>query len=322
MSLPLGTAVVSGLARLLPATRAQRLLTLIYHRVRPEPDPMFPGEVSAAQFDWQMSLLRRHCQPMALLQALEGLRAGNLPSRAVAVTFDDGYRDNATHALPILQTHGVPATFFVTTSFLGGGIMWNDAVIEALRAASAPGVDLRELDMGEVALPAEPGRGPLAEEVIRRIKHMPPAERAERVKWMVARCGTSLPADLMMSPAEVRQLHAAGMEIGAHTRTHPILSTLDADAARDEIAGSRDDLQRIIGEPVVAFAYPNGRPGEDYGPRERQMVEELGFRYAMATRWGAATASSDRFQLPRFTPWDRNPSRWLARLLLAYSRPA
>jgi peptidoglycan/xylan/chitin deacetylase (PgdA/CDA1 family) len=112
------------------------------------------------------------------------------------------------------------------------------------------------------------------------------------------------------------------MEVGAHTRTHPILSTLAPEAAREEIAGSREALARIIGSPVTAFAYPNGRPGEDYGPRERHLVEELGFDYAVATRWGVATTATDHFQLPRFTPWDRDPARWLARLLLQYRQPA
>ena len=69
-----------------------------------------------------------------------------------------------------------------------------------------------------------------------------------------------------------------------------------------------------------AFAYPNGRPGDDYTERDRDIVRELGFECALSTWWGAASAKSDFFQLPRFTPWDQDPARWLARLLLGFSK--
>jgi peptidoglycan/xylan/chitin deacetylase (PgdA/CDA1 family) len=311
-------SLISAAASLLPATRSNRLLTLIYHRVRQDPDEMFPGEVTAEQFDWQMALLSRYCQPLPLGEAVKLMREGRLPARAVAVTFDDGYRDNATHALPILQKHGVPATFFVATSFLNGGIMWNDAVIESIR-----GTRMERLDFSDMGVPATLAgggaqRGALAESVIGRIKHLPPAVRAERVHTVVARCGTQLPTDLMMSDDEVRQLHRGGMQIGAHTETHPILMSLDAEGARDEIVRSRATLEKITAAPVTAFAYPNGRPGEDYTQRDRDIVAGLGFQYAAATRWGVAGRDTDIFQLPRFTPWDRDPARFLTRLMLQF----
>ena len=112
------------------------------------------------------------------------------------------------------------------------------------------------------------------------------------------------------------------MEVGAHTISHPILLTLPDEAARGEIEGSRQALQKITGREIRAFAYPNGKPGEDYTRRDRDLVESLGFETAPSTTWGAATAASDRFQLPRFTPWDRSPERWLARLLLGFGKPA
>jgi peptidoglycan/xylan/chitin deacetylase (PgdA/CDA1 family) len=316
------TTLAAALLRGLPAARSNRLLTLIYHRVRPEVDPMFPGEVVADGFHTQMSLLRRYCHPIALQDAVGILRGGGkLPPRAVAITFDDGYLDNVTQALPILVQHGIPATFFVATSFLGSGIMWNDAVIEGIRAASVRALKIPSLGV-DCEMPSDPsGRGRLAEVMLRKIKHLPQADRSERVRDIVRACDAPPPDKLMMDAAGVRALHAAGMEVGAHTRTHPILATLDEAAVLAEIQGSREDLENIIGVPVRAFAYPNGRPGEDYGPRERSMVESLGFQYAPSTRWGVARAGTDLFQLPRFTPWDRDPTRWLARLLLAFRKP-
>jgi peptidoglycan/xylan/chitin deacetylase (PgdA/CDA1 family) len=297
-------------------------MILIYHRVHAKPDPMFPGEASAETFDWQMALLRRYCNPVPLLDGVRGLQSGNLPERAVTVTFDDGYADNAEVALPILGRHAVPAAFFVATGYLNGGRMWNDSIIEAVRRAQGTELDLADLGLERVSLGPEETRGPVAELVIRAIKHRPPAERQARVDELCGLIGAQLPDDLMMNDAQVRQLAEAGMEVGAHTVSHPILLKLSDEAARAEIEGSRQTLQAITGVEIRAFAYPNGKPGEDYTHRDRDVVESLGFETALSTTWGAASAASDRFQLPRFTPWDRTPSRWLARLLLTFGKPA
>ncbi len=283
---------------------------------------MFPDEVEATRFDWQMRLLREHCSPIALGDAVHRLQSGALEPRSVAVTFDDGYADNATVALPILQRHGIPATFFVAPAFLEGGRMWNDSIIEAVRRATGPTLDLTDFGGGVAALGPGASLGPVAERIIRAVKHLPPADRASRVAALCERVGARLPSDLMMTSAQVRTLHDAGMEIGAHTLTHPILRTLTDEQARAEIAGSRDVLQTITGGRVRAFAYPNGRPGDDYTDRDRDLVRSLGFDFALSTTWGVAGPRSDIFQLPRFTPWDRTPGRWLVRLMLAFRRLA
>jgi peptidoglycan/xylan/chitin deacetylase (PgdA/CDA1 family) len=315
------SAVVSSLGRLAPRTRGSRLLVLNYHRVHRQVDPMFPGEVDARRFDVQMQSLRDFCTPLPLLEGLERLGAGSLPARAVCVTFDDGYADNVVEALPILQRHSVPAAFFVATGFLNGGRMWNDSVIEAVRRAPAGPLPRGELGLPDVTLGDGSSRGAVAEESIRAVKHLPPDVRLARVEAFCRQVGVDLPDDLMMTSRQVRTLADAGMEIGAHTVHHPILSALPAERARDEIGASRDVLETITGRKVRAFAYPNGRPGDDYTERDRDIVRDLGFECALSTWWGAASARSDRYQLPRFTPWDRTPDRWLARLLLAFSKP-
>lgn len=310
--------LVATAAHALPATRAHRLVTLIYHRVHPQPDRMFPGEVDSVRFAWQMALLRRHCHVLPLADAAARMRSGSLPPRAVAVTFDDGYADNETTALPILERFGIVATFFVAPGFLDGGRMWNDSVIESVRRAPGTQLDLTEFGLGIRALGAEEARGAVAEDIIRAIKHQAPEVRREMVEELSRRIGADLPSDLMMTSAQVRRLASAGMAIGAHTMTHPILRTLDEAAAEREIRASRETLEAITGHPVRAFAYPNGRPGNDYTERDRNLVARLGFDFALSTVRGAATAASDLFQLPRFTPWDPTPVRWLTRLLLTF----
>ena len=120
----------------------------------------------------------------------------------------------------------------------------------------------------------------------------------------------------MLSTAQLRQLQAAGMELGAHTMSHPILSTLPDHAARLDIANGKRQLEDALQAPVALFAYPNGKMGVDYGAPHVDIVRSLGFTAAVATDWGVARpgAGLDLLQLPRFTPWDRGRLAFLWRL--------
>jgi peptidoglycan/xylan/chitin deacetylase (PgdA/CDA1 family) len=314
------TSTVSALGHAIPGTRRGRLMILIYHRVHPRPDPFFPTEADADSFDLQMSMVRRHCAPVTLQEGAARLRDGTLPPRAVAVTFDDGYRDNSEIALPILQRHGIRATFFVSTGFLDGGRMWNDSIIEAIRATAADSVDGELLGLGALPLASLQQRREAVAAVIRAVKHRHPAERLSLVETFCSRLTPRLPDDLMMSREQVRGLSEAGMEVGGHTVNHPILKSLEAGEAREEIERGRRELEEITNTELRSFAYPNGKPGADYTERDRDIVRSLRFEQAVATTPAVATADSDRWQLPRFSPWDRKPEKWLARLLLYFQR--
>ncbi len=296
-----------------------RLSVLIFHRVLPQADPLFPDELTAARFDELMALLARNTQVLPLGQALALRAQRKLPPRAVAITFDDGYADNLTVAWPILQRHGLPATVFVASGFLDGGRMWNDTVIETLRASSREALDTAELGLGLGRLPlvTVADRRRAIDAVLKAVKHRPVDERLALVQSLHAAAGSPrLPDDLMLSTPQLQSLHRAGAEIGAHTVHHPILAVLpDAEAER-ELHEGRRALQQRIDAPVDLLAYPNGKPRQDYDLRHAAMARKLGFRAAVSTAPGPVTTSSDDFQLPRFTPWDRAPGRWLLRLLL------
>jgi len=119
----------------------------------------------------------------------------------------------------------------------------------------------------------------------------------------------------MMTSDALCRLRASGMEVGAHTVTHPILARVDPARAEREIRESKRRLEAIAGSAVMLFAYPNGRPGRDYLPEHVRMVREAGFEGAVTTAHGVANAASDPFQLPRFTPWDKTPGRFVLRLM-------
>lgn len=310
---PLYRTIGSGLS---PTGPNARLTLLIYHRVLPEVDAIFPNEVTAERFDAQMSRLKRAFNVLPLSGAVARLKAGTLPARAACITFDDGYADNVTLALPVLQKHGLHATFFIATAYLDGGRMFNDTVIEAIRRSRAGEIDLAALGLGRHDVTSPQAKRNAIDKILPKVKYLPPDQREEKVAELARMAGDiPLPDDLMMTTAQLKALHAAGMEIGGHTARHPILANLDSSAARREIAEGKEFLETALGEKISLFAYPNGKPGADYLPEQAAIVRGLGFDAAVSTRQGSATRSSDVFQLPRFTPWQPDASRFIPAIL-------
>ncbi len=288
---------------------------LIFHRVRPEADPLFPNEATVASFRERMLWIRDWFNVLPLDDAVARLAAGGLPARAAAITFDDGYADNATLAAPILQELGLHATFFIASGFLDGGRMWNDTLIESVRRCPATSLDLAAIGLGQFDLATLDMRRAALQTLVRTLKHLPPDERQRRVDIVANSARAELPKTLMMTSTELRRVAAMGMGIGAHTVHHPILKALDDRSAREEIAGSREQLEGIVRQPVTLFAYPNGRPGADYGTRDAELACALGFKASFTTSPGAGRSGDPLHELPRFTPWNRGRSAWALRFL-------
>ena len=297
-----------------PGARAH-LSVLIFHRVLPEPDPLFPDEMHASRFDELCAWLASWFNVLPLDQAVAHLNMGTLPARSACITFDDGYADNHDVAMPILRRHGLTATFFIATGFLDGGRMWNDTVIETIRASSTPALDLSSLGLGQHPLGTIDDRRGAVATLVNHIKYQPVEDRVVLTDNIAQLAGVTLPDTLMMSSQQVKALRQAGMQIGAHTVSHPILARLTDEQARQEILGSKRFLEQLLGERVGLFAYPNGKPGEDYTARSVDVVQSLGFDAAVSTQWGASGAGGDRFQIRRFTPWDQTRLRFGIRLL-------
>lgn len=293
----------------------QRICVINYHRVLESRDPLLPSEPDVATFRWQMSLLARCFTVLPLSEALELLDAGRLPPRAVCITFDDGYRSVHDLALPVLREFQLPATVFVTSGHLGQNTMWNDRIIEAVQTLPDELLDLSELGLGHYSLRNLDERRATLGVLTERTKYLPPIERHDLVKRLEQIMGENLVPGRMLTPEMVVALDRSGIEIGAHTVTHPILTSLDDDSAWREIAASKEQLEAILGKPVRLFAYPNGKAGKDYDARHVEMVRRAGFAAAFTTAVGAITARQDRYQLPRSRPWDRTPFLFGLRLL-------
>jgi peptidoglycan/xylan/chitin deacetylase (PgdA/CDA1 family) len=303
------------MVRLLSHLSDKGLSVLAYHRVMAAHDPLRPGEPTAEQFEARMRWVASNFTVLPLLDAVRALREERLPPRALSITFDDGYADNHDLALPVLRKLGLPATFFIATGYLEGGCMFNDTVIEAVRGAPGPTLDLRELGFGVIALGADDERAQALGRILDALKYELPPQREEIAAQIARRAAVAAPAQLMMTAKQVKAVHETGMTIGAHTVTHPILAKISLDRARKEIVDSRARLEQITGAPVRLFAYPNGRPGRDYRREHAALARELGFEAAVTTAPGAAGSGGDLYQIPRFTPWDRPNWRFGLRLM-------
>lgn len=303
--------------------RAAKLLILMYHRVLPRSDPLLSGSVDAATFEWQMALLAQRFTVLPLCEAATCLVGGVLPARTVCITFDDGYADNVSVALPILRRHDLTATFFIATGFLDGGRMWNDTIIESVRRAPGNELNLRGIGLQTYVIGDMQARRQTISSLLSLLKYLPVGERTRKTEAIADHVDESLPADLMMSSEQVRDLQAAGMEVGAHTANHPILMRLSAEQAEQEIRQSRARLHELGIRNVDAFAYPNGRPGVDYDRGQVEIVRREGFKVAVSTAWGCARRGADPLQLPRIGSWDSTPGRFYLRMLKTYAqRPA
>ncbi len=215
---------------------------------------------------------------------------------------------------PILIKHGVKATFFVASGFLDGGIMWNDVAREALRRFRGDRLDLGWLDLGVCSVATEAERHRLTEAILPKLKYLTPEGRQTALSRLVSETRVATPNDLMMTTSQLQALQAAGMEIGGHTMDHPILAVISEAEARQQIADNRAHLTRLLGKAPRYFAYPNGRPEQDYQATHAQIVSELGYEAAFTTTYGSAGPESGVFELPRFTPWDRDALRFSLRL--------
>lgn len=289
--------VIGAGFRAVAATGADRWLArlargagaiLMFHHVRPaRPDPFQPNrllEITPEHLDRTLTLVRRLGYDIVPLDEVpDRLRQGG--GRFVALTFDDGYRDNRDHALPILKAHDAPWTMFVTTDYASGeGRLWWLELEEVVRRASELCLDGRvfpartreEKQAAFAAAYADLRAGP------------EPRLRAVIGQWC-DEAGIDRPAlvrSLCLGWNELAALSSeAGLAIGAHTLTHPMLAKHDETTARREMVESRLEIERRLCREVRHLAYPVGDPGSA-GAREFRMAQEAGYATAVTTRPG------------------------------------
>jgi peptidoglycan/xylan/chitin deacetylase (PgdA/CDA1 family) len=292
-----------------------KLSILIYHQVFETNDPMRPSEPDSAEFSWQMKLLKEYFNPIALSEALELLKANKLPANSVCVTFDDGYLNNLTVAQPILEQYKIPATVYVATGFSHGTNMWNDRLIDLIGNTELSSFNLQALQLPTEQVSDFDSRRQLAYRLIPLIKYQDYQQRTAIIDQLYVDNQASEQPPKMMTPEQIKQLADLGVEIGAHTIDHPILASQNNEQQQKQIEQSKQQLEQCLQHPVLGFAYPNGKPIDDYPITAVDLVKQAGFDYAVSTTFGFSTPKADFYQLNRFTPWDKTPLRFHLRMI-------
>jgi hypothetical protein len=200
----LGVKFVTGVGHALwPEAVKDRLSILIYHRVLPEPDPLLPNEITVDQFRYNMRMLAERFNVLDLATGLQRLKDGALPPLAVCLTFDDGYRDNCTIALPVLKELGLSATFFIATGYLDGGRMWNDTLLGIIRNWSEESIDLRDWGIPLIRMVTPDERQKAWNMMFHWMRRIGIQGRSEMLDRLQEKVKARLPTDLMMTREHV-----------------------------------------------------------------------------------------------------------------------
>ncbi len=302
------------------ARRAAAFPILTFHRVNDDEDPFFPA-LSTAVFAARMRHIARHYVVLTVEELVSRMERGQVPRNAIALTFDDGYRDNLTRAAPILARHGLPATIFLATGYIGTPeLLWFDRLALAFKTTTRE--ELCLTDDRTVPLDSAAARLRALSVTLDQLKRLPELERQrslERLLALLRPGGLDRPKRFMLTWDEVDALRGLGFSIGAHSVTHAILSRLTSEHAWREIHGSKRAIEEALGVPVRAFAYPNGGAG-DYNETVTRLVREAGFGCAVTTRHGLNSSATPCLELRRGGPSDQHLPTYA--LKLAYYRLA
>jgi peptidoglycan/xylan/chitin deacetylase (PgdA/CDA1 family) len=312
----------------------RKAVVLTYHRVLPfdRQAACFSSSsilVTPETFDMHMRFVRRFLAPVSAHEFDRLLRSGRrLPPRTCLVTFDDGWYDNLSFALPILKRHGVPAILFVATDYVGSnGCFWQERLARMLYVAWKR-KDAGLIVFGEIGAPSVAGmahsQARLAiRDIVNGLKAKPISEIEHVVRGVEARLMSKLLADETAASSEdrfltwsdVRQLHDSGLvSIGSHTASHVPLTKQDAATANRELCTSRQVIEKTTATECRMFAYPNG----DFDDRVVQWVHEAGYAFAFTTVRGHVTENADAFRLKRINIHEqatRTPAAFLARIV-------
>jgi len=278
-----------GVFSLARAWSAEMARILMYHNFSGsgETDPnALNVEGIRAQFEY----LRGHFRVVPLLQIAEQLASGReLDKKMVALTIDDGRRNCYEFLFPLLKEFELPATFFVVSSFIRGeDWIWTDKVLCLSEQPKPP----QELVPDKL------------DNAFRLLNQLRPEERNARIEVMARTAGVSIPQAppakyAPCSWSELREMADSGlMDIGSHTATHPILSSVTDEESWNELIRSRARIEEGMGRGVRSFCFPNGMPG-DFRPSQVRQVEDAGYACSVIAQFGMVNSGSDRYQLPR-----------------------
>lgn len=266
---------------------------VLYHRISAEPAPGYPP-LHPDTFSAHLDLLGELFEVLPLAELVERLGAGRALQGCCSITFDDGYRDFVTDALPIIEAKGVPVThFLVADSVSTGRPPWNARLDRLVRHGRIPAEEERPT-------------------VVDRLSRMRWSDRDTLLcEWEAQMAASVDPLPEMIGAEMTQNLLRSGVEVGSHTRSHAFLTRIPASEARWEMAESRRDLEELCGRSVRLLSYPQGM----YDASVEALAKEVGYDAAFAVDQRRAKSGEGLFSLPRFDVTDRPP--WMLRMELS-----
>lgn len=302
-----------GIDRLFAFVNRGRPVVLVFHGVTAEA----PGHLCNHEglhlhrpiFERLMKFIASRYRTVPLSRVVDGLAGRALPERAVAITFDDGYRNVLTQAGPVLKSLGIPATLFVATDFVyRQDMLWTDRLLSALHLTRERHL-LLATPAGALDLPLSSDADKIAADrrLLAMCKALPDAERVAWLNRIVeslgvdeARLATAWPDHAPIAPGELRRLPEFGIEVGSHTCSHAIVTRMSAEQAARELTESKRLIESSTDRACEHFSYPNGGPA-DFDTHTRQRVIDAGYRGAVTTIKTAVSESHDPYAIPRCT---------------------
>lgn len=299
-------SITGGVRRVLGRVRKRFVrggVVLAYHRVAELAHDPFNLAVSPDNFVRQMEYLKDTCILMHLNELGEALRAGHLPSRAVAITFDDGYVDLFVNAYPVLNRAAIPATIFMPTGFMESGreFWWDELARNIFHNDNLPArlsLSIRgESHQWETMVPDEQSAAFWS--VYRLIKGLDHELRQQVLDELSQHTGIDVacrPGYRTLNRDELARMTGDGLiMVGGHTVTHASLSSLGENEQRQEIIKGRGMLESWLGQPVTTFAYPYG----DYNRQTVSLLKRAEFSLACTTIRGRVEPGDNPFTLNR-----------------------
>ncbi|HEX4426387.1 MAG TPA: polysaccharide deacetylase family protein [Terriglobales bacterium] len=278
-----------GMFSLARAMSGKMARILMYHNFS-GPGGTASGALSAEATRAQFNYLRRHYRVVPLLQIAAQLATGQkLDPYTVALTIDDGRRDFYEFMFPLLKEFQFPATFFVVSSFIRGeDWIWTDKVAWLSQQPNHPPA----LAAGKL------------DQVFRSLNLMRPEARNAQIHVMAESAGITIPSQPPTKYApctwsELREMADSGLvDIGSHTVTHPILSSISDEESWQELKNSRDQIEEGMERKPGSFCFPNGMPG-DFRPTQIQQIAEAGYTCSVVASFGMVSNGADPYRLPR-----------------------
>jgi len=321
----MGRAFASRYELDLARTRLNRRKTpicqiFIFHRVNDDYDPFLPS-VPVAVFRKQMEFLKQNFPIISLDQVASGSYAGSGEKYSVAITFDDGYRDNFLKAFPVLNKLEMPATIFLATGYIEAGeLPWYDQISWAFKLTTRPRFSLADVGGPESALNQRSEVLQAMGKTLAWLRTIDDEKRRTFIPRIFVELGVSAGLSVpnpMLSWDEIKQMSKQKITFGAHTISHPALSRTNGARLETEIVGSKSKIEEALDLPVLHFAYPFGQPS-DVSDEAKKIVQRAGFSSAVTTVWGFNRPGDDLYDLKRFSPrsnaWDSDLAKMAMKL--------